>query len=577
MAGAVVVEIPLDTIDLLPGCRAESLPDDDPALLALSASIRGGGNVVPIICETPYEIEGSLILACLAGGRRIRAARMAGRETILGIVLKNLSDAQRQRIHFLENENRSDLSPVLEGRALGALIAACGGDTRAVAALLNEAPCAIARKAKLANLDPAWEPFLAGLYGEHWTFAHLVAVAPYSPAVQAAIRERFTSWVPRIDDFRAQLKRDFDRLLSAAFFDVDQPDLLADRPACAACPERTDRESLLWEDEDADPAHVRCLNRVCYLRKAEAAIKASLPGLEKKYPGLVIVGSDSQSKQASEALGRPIIEDWSVTVAKKGDPGAVPAFHLTGPYAGKVRYVSAPPERTAGGRDFQGKPKGFVKTLAERRKALDAKRATAALAVLRSKLATTFYADLPTNGHVVALAASFGCDPYAGSTSYRWEQFNKLAGSDLVSVEALTYLWLAVRPHLDESLSVDSARRMAGGERILPDSTWGTLRESAENTGHFIGADWTKIVLAAAAKHREPRSWAKLNEDGTPRNPEAAPAKKTRQAKAAEPADPGTTEPHANCPECDRLVPQTELDACGGLCDSCNSESPEDE
>lgn len=102
-------EIALDLIDASPfQPRSHFNPQ---ALEELARSMRSGGVVQPVIARrvgSRYEL--------VAGERRLRAARLAGLQSIPTIV-RPLSDQQALEISLLENLQREDLNPLEQARA----------------------------------------------------------------------------------------------------------------------------------------------------------------------------------------------------------------------------------------------------------------------------------------------------------------------------------------------------------------------------------------------------------------------------------------------------------------------------
>jgi ParB family transcriptional regulator, chromosome partitioning protein len=107
-------EIPLDQIDPNP-YQTRSHVDED-QLGELAASITANGVVQPILVRP--EAEGRFQL--IAGERRWRASRLAGKTTIPAI-LRQVSDEQAMEITIVENLQRADLNPMEQARAFNRL------------------------------------------------------------------------------------------------------------------------------------------------------------------------------------------------------------------------------------------------------------------------------------------------------------------------------------------------------------------------------------------------------------------------------------------------------------------------
>jgi len=89
---------------------------DEAALAELAQSIKEHGVFQPIIVKKSirgYEI--------IAGERRCRASKMAGKETIPAII-RDLTDEQMMHIALLENLQREDLSAIEEAKAYKSII-----------------------------------------------------------------------------------------------------------------------------------------------------------------------------------------------------------------------------------------------------------------------------------------------------------------------------------------------------------------------------------------------------------------------------------------------------------------------
>lgn len=105
-----VTEIPL--VDLRPNPYQPRKTFDEQALAELSESIKQSGVFQPIIVRKS-TIKGYEIIA---GERRFRASKLAGKETIPAIV-REFDEARMMQIAVLENLQREDLSPMEEAEA----------------------------------------------------------------------------------------------------------------------------------------------------------------------------------------------------------------------------------------------------------------------------------------------------------------------------------------------------------------------------------------------------------------------------------------------------------------------------
>jgi len=109
-----IIEISLDELRANPYQPRKNF--DDEALQELANSIKEHGVFQPIIVKK--SIKGYEIIA---GERRVRASKIAGRDTIPAIV-RNLDDTQMMEIALLENLQRENLSAIEEAVAYKTMI-----------------------------------------------------------------------------------------------------------------------------------------------------------------------------------------------------------------------------------------------------------------------------------------------------------------------------------------------------------------------------------------------------------------------------------------------------------------------
>ncbi|MCP4726955.1 MAG: ParB/RepB/Spo0J family partition protein [bacterium] len=100
-----LLEISLDKIDANPSQPRKRF--DEESLKELAVSIQQSGLIQPVLIRRKgdrYEL--------IAGERRLKAAGIAGVETVKAILAENLTPSQRMEIALVENLQRSDLNPI---------------------------------------------------------------------------------------------------------------------------------------------------------------------------------------------------------------------------------------------------------------------------------------------------------------------------------------------------------------------------------------------------------------------------------------------------------------------------------
>ena len=121
---------------------------DDAGLEELAASIREHCILQPVlVTET---LDGYQLIA---GERRVRASRLAGRERIPALV-RQLADRDQLEVALVENVQRADLDPIDEALAYRQLIDEFGLTQERVAERVGKARATVANTLRLLDLHP---------------------------------------------------------------------------------------------------------------------------------------------------------------------------------------------------------------------------------------------------------------------------------------------------------------------------------------------------------------------------------------------------------------------------------------
>jgi len=140
-----VAEIGLDRIDPNPNQPRRTW--DERALLELADSIRTNGLIQPVILR-PAGARYQLI----AGERRLRAARLAGRVAVPAIV-RQASDEQALEWALIENVHRADLNPIERAQAYRHYLRTFSLTQDEAARRLGEDRATLANYVRLLELD----------------------------------------------------------------------------------------------------------------------------------------------------------------------------------------------------------------------------------------------------------------------------------------------------------------------------------------------------------------------------------------------------------------------------------------
>ena len=120
---------------------------DDDKLEELAVSIRANGVLQPLLVR---EANGAYEL--VAGERRLRAAILAGRDTVPVVVRQDVDDRESLKLALLENVQREDLNPMEEAQGYTRLMQEFGMSQQDLAERLGKSRSAIANTLRLTSL-----------------------------------------------------------------------------------------------------------------------------------------------------------------------------------------------------------------------------------------------------------------------------------------------------------------------------------------------------------------------------------------------------------------------------------------
>jgi ParB family transcriptional regulator, chromosome partitioning protein len=125
---------------------------DESALEELAESIRMRGVLQAILVRPDPKVSGKYQI--VAGERRWRAAKRAGLETIPAVV-KDMDELELLEIGIIENIQRTDLNPMEEAEAYGALMKRFGRTQEGLAESVGKSRAHIANTLRLLKLPDA--------------------------------------------------------------------------------------------------------------------------------------------------------------------------------------------------------------------------------------------------------------------------------------------------------------------------------------------------------------------------------------------------------------------------------------
>jgi ParB family chromosome partitioning protein len=144
-AGRQVLEVPVEAVS--PNPEQPRKVFNEANLEALAASIRQHGVVQPIIVQaTPAGYQ------LVAGERRLRASRLAGKATIPALVVEPTGGVKSLEVALIENLQRENLGPLEEAAAYEALLARGSFTHQEAADRLGRSRVAVTNSLRLLEL-----------------------------------------------------------------------------------------------------------------------------------------------------------------------------------------------------------------------------------------------------------------------------------------------------------------------------------------------------------------------------------------------------------------------------------------
>ena len=200
---------------------------DEDALMALSRSIAARGVLQPVVVRPvpggTYEL--------VAGERRLRAARLAGLDTIPAVV-RETDEGDRLELALIENMAREDLNPIEEARALATLVDDLGLSKEEIGRRVGRSRPAISNMIRMLELP---DEALAMVERGELSAGHgraLLLCRDHGERSRLARRARDESWSVRVTEDRAREAEDGGRFRAPREQVVIHPDL-ADSLAAA--------------------------------------------------------------------------------------------------------------------------------------------------------------------------------------------------------------------------------------------------------------------------------------------------------------------------------------------------------
>ena len=320
---------------------------DETKLAELADNIRQHGVLQPVLVRPLPDAEPGFY-ELVAGARRYRASKLAGRESIPATV-RELTDTECLELQLIENLQRADVHELDEARGYLALMR-LQPDTYTVETLAEK----IGRSEKYVysrlRLTHLVEEVQLAFYAAKLTVAHAFEIARLQPNDQnralaecfphhrtaAALLKDKKAEAVTVRELREWIEREIHLDISNAPFDPQDTALVPAAGSCAACPKRTGNNPLLFPEVRQKSI---CTDRTCYRAKVEAFVQIRTKPLEAAGEKPLRV-SQAPAWQSKKPQTDVLYDGQYRKAAKKAEcPQTKSAVVIDGPDAGKLLHV----------------------------------------------------------------------------------------------------------------------------------------------------------------------------------------------------------------------------------------------
>jgi len=322
---------------------------DEAKLRELAENIKLHG-VLQAIVVRPAPDGADGVYELVAGARRFRASKLAGKDTIPATV-RELSDAECREIQLIENLQRADIHELDEGMGYRSLIELKPDyyTVETIAAQVAKSPSYVKGRISLTDLIPAAQ---TAFYEGKLTVAHALELArlqsndqeralmecfPGHRSTHSILKDRKAEALT-VRELRDWIEREIHLDLKNAPFDRNDANLLPTAGPCSACPKRTGNNPLLFPEIRNKSL---CTDPACYRAKLHALVQLRMEPLVKEGQKAVQISS-APYWQARSKSPDTLYEGQYRRVEREGEcPSTRVAVIADGREAGTVLRICA--------------------------------------------------------------------------------------------------------------------------------------------------------------------------------------------------------------------------------------------
>ncbi len=251
-----------------------------------------------IISPLTVRIAGNKKYELVAGERRLRAARIAGLQTVPAAIV-TLTDEQVIEIQLSENLQRENPHPMHEAQGIGQMQRA-GKNIEEIAARLGKSKQFVYSRLKLLSLI---ESFQEMLLANVISLQEALQIASLSAESQIEFfNEHCSKWKKQKDFELYNLDYYLNRYrydLKNAPFNTKDKNLVPEAGACNVCPSNSATLKILFPDMAKQSV---CSNKECYNNKCSVHFIAALAGAIDTYQPVALLFNNQLTDMAEKTI-----------------------------------------------------------------------------------------------------------------------------------------------------------------------------------------------------------------------------------------------------------------------------------
>jgi ParB-like chromosome segregation protein Spo0J len=265
--------------------------------LVADGRVSEGGRYVIAEESKPWELLddrlGAPFLEIVAGERRWRASKLAGRETIRAVLEESMTDAQALEIALLENNQRDDLLPCEEAEGFAMQMKIAGKTAADLAQRIGKSESYVRKRVMLCRLPGNFRQAIdEGRITLKTAFIVARVPDPLIAECASAVLKGWSNQPMTEEQARNLVMTKYMTDLSAAPFKTEDATLVPEAGTCGSCRFRTGNDPALFDDIMKKSI---CTNTECFARKVEADMERKVAAAREQ--GLKILDPKEAKKE----------------------------------------------------------------------------------------------------------------------------------------------------------------------------------------------------------------------------------------------------------------------------------------